>query len=216
MRFRFVATHADTWPVRTICRALDVSASGYYAWRDRSGSTWTMANQRLLADIRCLHTRHRGRYGSPRMHAALHAEGQGASRVRVARLMRAAGIRAIAARRFRPATTDSCHALPVAPNLLGRRFVAVAPNRVWLADITYLPTGEGWLYLAAVLDLATRKVVGWSMREHMRAELACAALLMAIQRQRPAPGLVHHADRGGQTPAKTTGSCSEQPGCGIR
>jgi transposase InsO family protein len=151
-----------------------------------------VANQRILTDIRRLHASHHGRYGSPRLQAALRAEG------RVERLMRSAGTRAIAGRRFGPATTNSRHALPVAPNLLNRQFAVTRPNTVWLADITYLPTGVGWLYLAAVLDLATRKVVGWSMREHMRAELACAALTMAIQRQRPAPGLLQHSDRGSQ------------------
>jgi putative transposase len=112
--------------------------------------------------------------------------------------MRAAGLRAIAGRRFRPTTTDSRHPLPVAPNLLDRQCRIAAPNKIWLADITCLPTNEGWLYLAAVLDLATRKGVGWSMREHMRAELTCAALMRAIQRQRPAPGLLQHSDRGSQ------------------
>jgi putative transposase len=198
MRFRFVAAHAGTWPVRMICRVLGVSPSGYYAWRDRPESARGVANQRLLADIRRLHAQHHGRYGSPRVHAALRAEGRTASRGRVERLMRASGLRAITTRRFRPMTTDSRHSLPVAPNLLDQRFDAAAPNQVWLADITYLPTDEGWLYLAAVFDLATRKVVGWSMREHMRAELTCAALTMAAQRQRPAPGLLHHSDRGGQ------------------
>lgn len=198
MRFRFVAAHAGTWPVRTICRVLGVSASGYYAWRDRPESAREAANRRLLADIRRLHAQHHGRYGSPRVHAALRAEGRTASRGRVERLMRVSGLRASAARRFRPVTTDSRHALPVAPNLLDQQFEAAAPNQVWLADITYPPTDEGWLYLAAVLDLATRKVVGWSMREHMRAELTCAALMMATQRQHPAPGLLHHSDRGSQ------------------
>ena len=208
MKFGFVATHAADWPVRTLCRVLGVSASGYYAWRERPDSARQAANQRLLGDIQRLHAEHHGRYGSPRLHAALRTEGQAVSRGRIERLMRAAGIRAIAARRFRPTTTDSRHALPVAPNLLQQKFVAEAPNQVWLADITYLHTGEGWLYLAAVLDLATRKVVGSgddrravaprSMREHMRAELTCAALTMATQRQRPGPGLLHHSDRGGQ------------------
>jgi len=198
MKFRFVAEHAQSWPVRTICRVLGVSASGYYAWRDRPDSARTVANQQLLADLRRLHAHHHGRYGSPRMHAALRAEGRITSRGRVERLMRASGLRASAARRFRPVTTDSRHSLPVAPNLLDQRFEATVPNQVWLADITYLPTSEGWLYLATVLDLATRKVVGWSMREHMRAELTCAALMMAIQRQHPAPGLLHHSDRGSQ------------------
>ena len=153
---------------------------------------------RSLSDSRCLHSSHHGRYGSPRLQAALRAEGRQISRGRVERLMRAHGIRAIAGRRVRPVTTNSRHALPVAPNLLDRQFAVTRPNTVWLADMTYLPTGEGWLYLAAVLDLATRKIVGWSMRQHMRAELTCAALTMAIQRQQPPPGVLQHSDRGSQ------------------
>jgi transposase InsO family protein len=198
MRFRFIDGHRGEWPVRVMCRVLEVSPSGYYAWRGRPDSVRAVANEKLLAEIRRLHDRHRGRYGSPRIHAALRAEGGTASRGRVERLMRRHGIRAAAARRFRPATTDSRHSLPVAPNRLGQRFTAPAPNRVWLADITYVPTAEGWLYVAAVLDLATRKVVGWAMREHMRTELASAALMMAAQRQRPRAGLIHHSDRGSQ------------------
>ena len=198
MRFRFINDHKGQWPVRTLCRALGVSPAGYYAWRSRPDSARTVANQELLAHVRRLYAQHRGRYGSPRLHVALRAEGRGVSRGRVERLMRQHGIRATASRRFRPVTTDSRHGLPVAPNLIEQRFAASAPNQVWLADITYVPTGEGWLYLAAVLDLATRKVVGWAMRDHLRSELATAALLMAIQRQRPAPSLTHHSDRGGQ------------------
>jgi transposase InsO family protein len=116
--------------------------------------------------------------------------------------MRRHGIRALACRRFRPTTTDSRHTLPIAPNLLQQEFAVSAPNQVWLADITYIPTGEGWLYLAAVLDLATRKVVGWAMRDHMRTELVLGALMMAAQRQRPGPGLIHHSDRGSQYAAE--------------
>lgn len=131
------------------------------------------------------------------MHAALRAEGRGCSRGRVEWLMRRHGIRALAGRRFRPSTTDSRHYLPIAPNLLAPRFEATAPNRVWLADISYIPTGEGWLYLAAVLDLATRKIVGWAMRDHCGPNWL-AALMMAVQRQRPVRGLVHHSNRGSQ------------------
>ena len=119
--------------------------------------------------------------------------------------MRRHGIRALARRRFRPTTTDSRHALPIAPNLLQQKFTAFVPNRVWLADITYIPTGEGGLYLAAVLDPATRKVVGWSMRDHMRTELTLGALMMATQRQRPSLGLIHHSDRGSQYAAEAYG-----------
>ena len=198
MRFSFIEQHATTYPVRIMCRVLGVSASGYYGWRGRPPSARTMANITLLGDVRRIQTRHQGRYGSPRMHAALRAEGHGYSRGRVERLMRRHGIRALAGRRFRPCTTDSRHYLPIAPNLLAQRFVAPAPNRIWLVDITYIATGEGWLYLAAVLDLATRKIVGWAMRDHMRTELPLAALMMAAQRQRPAPGVIHHSDRGSQ------------------
>jgi putative transposase len=198
MKFRFVEDHRAEYPVRVMCRVLGVSASGYYAWRGRPESARAAANRRLLIEIRSLHERHRGRYGSPRIHAALRAEGSGASRGRAEHLMRRHGIRGVAVRRCRPVTTDSRHGLPVAPNLLGQRFQASRANRVWLADITYVPTGEGWLYLAAVLDLATRKVVGWAMRDHMRAALSSAALLMAIQRPPPPGGLVIHSDRGSQ------------------
>ena len=178
MRFRFIEDHRQEHPVRLMCHVLGVSPSGYYAWRGRPESMRATANRALLADIRRLHERHRGRYGSPRIHAALRAEGGTASRGRVERLMRRHGIRGVAPRRFRPVTTDSRHGLPIAPDLLGQGFQAPAPNQVWLSDITYIPTEEGWLYLAPrqpvaaalrggssalpmmVLDLATRKVVG--------------------------------------------------------
>lgn len=202
MRFTFIEQHVATYPVRVMCRVLGVSASGYYGWRHRPPSARAMANITLLGDVRRIQARHQGRYGSPRMHAALRAEGRSCSRGRVERLTRRHGIRALAGRRFRPCTTDSRHYLPIAPNLLAQRFVAPAPNRIWLADITYIATGEGWLYLAAVLDLATRKIVGWSMRDHMRTELPLAALMMAAQRQRPMPGLIHHSDRGSQYAAE--------------
>ena len=139
----------------------------------------------------------RGTYGSPRVHAELRAQGVRVGRNRVARLMREAGL-GIVTRRRAPRTTDSRHGLPVAPNLLGRRFAAERPDAVWLADISYLPTGEGWLYLAAIKDLATREIVGWSMADHLGADLACDALLMAIRRRRPPRGLLHHSDRGSQ------------------
>ena len=198
MRFRLIEDQRDVWPVRVMCDALGVSPSSYYAWRSRPESPRKIANRELLVDIRRVHTDHRGRYGAPRIHAELRAEGRTVSRKRVERIMRRHGIRARVPRRYRVCTTDSKHSLPVAANLLDRNFVAEKPNQVWLADITYIPTGEGWLYLAVILDLFTRKVVGWAMREHMRAELTMAALTMAIQRRRPGPGLVHHSDRGSQ------------------
>ena len=137
MSFKFIRDHADRWPIRLMCRVLEVSASGYYAWRNRPDSARAVANRALLTDVRRLHAEHHGRYGSPRMHAALRAEGRMTSRGRVARLMRRHGIRALAGRRFRPCTTDSRHSLPIAPNLLKQKFVVAAPNRIWLADITY-------------------------------------------------------------------------------
>ena len=198
MRFRLIQDHRGVWPVRVMCGALSVSPSGYYAWRSRPESPRKIANRGLLGDIRRVHDCHRGRYGAPRIHAALRAEGQAVSRGRIERVMRQHGIWARAPRRYRVCTTDSNHSLPVAPNLLDQTFVADRPDRVWLADITYIPTREGWLYLAVILDLFTRKVVGWAMRDHMRAELTIAALIMAIQRRRPGPGLIHHSDRGSQ------------------
>jgi putative transposase len=213
MKFRFIDEHQDQWPVRLLCDVLGVSPSGYYAWRSRPESARAAANRRLFEDVRRLHAQHQGRCGSPRLHVALRAEGRGVSRGRVERLMRRHGIRATASRRFRPATTDSRHGLPIAPNLLEQRFVASAPNQVWLADMTYIPTGEGWLYLAAVLDLATRKVVGWAMRDHLRTELAAAAFLMATQRQRPGPGRIHHSDRGSQGAFKWLSQHLERGGC---
>jgi transposase InsO family protein len=213
MRFGFIEQHACTYPVRLMCRVLGVSASGYYAWRSRPESPRAVDNRRLLETIRRIHGDHRGRYGSPRMHAALRAQGHRASRGRIERLMRRHGIRALARRRFRPATTDSRHPWPIAPNLLRQQFIASAPNRVWLADITYVPTDEGWLYLAAVLDLATRKVVGWSMRDCLRTELTLGALIMATQRQRPSAGLIHHSDRGSQGGFKRSSQHPERGGC---
>jgi putative transposase len=141
-------------------------------------------------------------YSAPRIHAALRAEGQAVSRGRIEREVRHHGIRARATRRDRVCTTDSNHSLPVSPNRLAQTFLANRPDQVWLADVTYIPTGEGWLHLAVILDLFARKVVGWAMRDHMRAELTIAALTMAIQRRRLGPGLTHHSDRGSQYAAR--------------
>ncbi len=198
MKFRLVQDQRETFPVRVLCDVLGVSPAGYCAWRDRPESPRKAANRALVAEIRRVHMAHRRRYGAPRVHAALRAEGLTASRGRVERLMHQHGIRAMTPRRFRVCTTDSQHDLPIAPNRLDQKFVASRPNQVWLADMTYVPTEEGWLYLAVVLDLCTRKIVGWAMRDHMRVELTIAALIMAIQRQKPASGLIHHSDRGSQ------------------
>jgi len=198
MRFRFIEDHRTEYPVRVICGVLDVSPAGYYAWRSRPESRRTAANRALLADIERVHRDTRGRYGSPRIHVELKAQGRGVSRGRVERLMRRHGIRAIMARPRRMRTTDSRHDHPIAPNLLNRNFSAAAPNQVWLTDITYIETGQGWLYLAAVMDLYSRKIVGWAMEDHLRTELPLAALNMAISTRRPGPNLIHHSDRGVQ------------------
>jgi putative transposase len=198
MKFRIIEDQRESFPVRVLCGVMGVSPAGYYAWRGRPESPRKAANRTLLGEIRRLHLAHRGRYGAPRIHAALRGLGHAASRGRVERLMRRQGIRAVTPRRFRICTTDSCHDWPIAPNRLGQKFAAQRPNQVWLADITYVPTSEGWLYLAVVLDLFTRKIVGWAMRDHMRVELTIAALTMAIQRQKPPLGLIHHSDRGSQ------------------
>ncbi|WP_130584453.1 IS3 family transposase, partial [Bradyrhizobium sp. Leo170] len=198
MSFRFIEDHREAYPVRLMCAVLEVSPAGYYAWRDRLESGRAISNSVLLAEIRQVHRESGQRYGSPRVHAVLRMQGRGASRGRIERLMRRHGIRAIMSPPRRVRTTDSCHDLPIAPNLVARDFTAAAPNRVWLADITYVPTAEGWLYLAAVMDLFSRKIVGWAMRDHMRVELVSSALTMAIRQQRPAAGLIHHSDRGVQ------------------
>ncbi|WP_442894314.1 IS3 family transposase [Bradyrhizobium sp. AZCC 1693] len=198
MSFRFIEDHRDAYPVRLMCAVLDVSAAGYYAWRERPVSQRAAANAALLKAIRQVHQDSGGRYGSPRVHAALRVQGRGTSRGRIERLMHRHGIRAIMASPRRVRTTDSRHSLPIAPNLIDRNFTTAAPNRIWLADITYIPTAEGWLYLAAIMDLFSRKIVGWAMRDHMRVELVSSALTMAIQQQRPEAGLIHHSDRGVQ------------------
>ena len=198
MRFRFIEDHRADYPVRVLCDVLGVSPAGYYAWRTRPESRRSAANRDLIGDIQQVHREAHGRYGSPRIHAELRAQGRGASRGRIERLMRHHGIRAIMARPRRARTTDSRHDFPIAPNLLERNFTATAPNRIWLADITYVETDQGWLYLATVLDLYSRKIVGWAMCDHLRADLPLAALRMAISAQRPGAGLIHHSDRGVQ------------------
>jgi len=183
-----------------MCRVLDVAPAGYYAWRQRSAPcARQLADERLLLNIRLSHTASDGTYGAPRVLRDLREEGLRVGQKRVARLMRHDGL---VGRRRRTAvhTTDSAHAYPVAPNLLARRFDAtgLALNQVWVSDITYVPTREGWLYLAVVLDLASRRVVGWAMRDTLDAELALSALQMALVTRQPAPGLIHHSDRGVQ------------------
>jgi transposase InsO family protein len=178
-----------------MCRLLGVSKSGFYAWRGRPESARSRGDARLAVDIAAVHKRSRGRYGSPRVHAELQARGIGVGRKRVERLMREQGLCARPRRRFRK-TTDSQHSNPIAPNLLERNFDASAPNQAWVTDVTYVSTHEGWLYLAVIVDLYARRVVGWAASEANDTTLALAALSMAVARRRPPPGLVHHSDRG--------------------
>jgi len=180
-----------------MAKALDVSTSGYYAWQKRPESSRGRENRRLAVEIKAVHAASRQTYGSPRIQAELAAKGIACSRGRVARLMKHQGLRAKQKRRFRM-TTDSKHSLPVAPNRLNRRFEAERPNQAWLADITYIPTREGWLYLATMLDLHSRRIVGWSMSKSLKRQLVIDALLMAIWQRKPDKGLLHHSDRGSQ------------------
>ena len=198
MRFAAIDEHRAQYPLGLMCRVLGVSRSGYHAWRTRPLSSRGEEEWQLVQTIERLHGESRGTYGSPRIHAALDAMDEGVcSLPRVARLMRKHGIRAKTKKRFK-ATTDSKHKLPVAKNLLNRNFDPEAPNKAWAGDITYLWTREGWLYLAVVMDLCSRRVVGWAMEETLSRDLALKALRMAIKARQPDAGLMVHSDRGGQ------------------
>lgn len=179
------------------CSVLEVSRSGYYSWLGRPESATRRANRALAQEIAEIHRDHRGVYGSPRIYLALKRRGHLVGRNRVARLMREDGLRAKTKRRFK-ATTDSRHGHPVAPDILHRDFAPEGPNRVWASDITYIRTREGWLYLAVVMDLFSRGIVGWSMAERLTSPLVRDALQMALQQRRPPEGLLHHSDRGSQ------------------
>jgi transposase InsO family protein len=181
-----------------MCRVLEVSPSGYYAWIERQPSVTEKRREELAAEIRTIHAAVKKRYGSPRMHAELVAQGRACSRNTVAKIMKGLGIRAISHRKFRVSTTDSNHDFPVAANLVDQEFAAAKPNEIWLTDITYIPTRQGWLYLAAVEDLYSRRVVGWSMGTTMESRLVVDALEMAVKQRIPDAGLVAHSDRGSQ------------------
>lgn len=183
--------------MRAMCRVLEVSRSGFYAWLGRSESRRTRDDRLLSVKIREIHGRSRGSYGSPRITRALAAQGIRCNHKRVERLMRKVGLSAVHRRRYR-VTTDSKHRHPVARNELGRDFRTSSADRVWVADITHVGTKEGWLYLAAVMDLYSRRIIGWSMRPHMREGLVLEALEMAVASRRPGEGLLHHSDRGSQ------------------
>ena len=196
-RYRFIHAERANYPITLLCRVLDVARSAYYAWARRGVSARATADKEMTARIAAVHARSRRTYGAPRVHAALRAQGVRCARKRVARLMRAAGLVGCHRRR-RTRTTVADPAHPPAPNLVARDFAVSRPNCLWLGDITYLPTHEGWLYLAVLLDAHSRRVVGWAMADHLRSQLTLDALAMALRARRPGAGLVHHTDRGSQ------------------
>ena len=197
MRYAFIEQNRDSYPLQALCAALEVSDSGFASWQGGEGPTKWLSDSALLKLIREIHGQTKAAYGSPRIYQELKERGIAVSRGRIERLMRKNGIRARHKRRFK-ATTDSKHTLPVAPNRLNQNFAAQRPDQIWTADITYVATNEGWLYLAVVLDLYTRQIVGWAMRERMTQDLVIDALRMAWFRRRPRAGLIHHSDRGSQ------------------
>lgn len=198
MIFRFIRAEKANHPVRTMCRVLGVSPSGYYAWCSRPPSARSIQDAQLRRSVVRIHEASRGTYGRPRIHAELRYEGVRYSGKRVARLMREARVRGIPAGRRRRGLTRRREGAAPHPDLVGRKFSAPEPDRLWVADITYVPTSEGWLYLATILDCCSRRIVGWSMATHLRSELVVDALEMATTLRRPGAGLVHHSDQGSQ------------------
>jgi putative transposase len=197
VRYSFIRQHRGQFRLAALCRVVRVSKSGYFAWLKRAESARAQENRALITQIKAAHARSRQTYGRRRIHAQLQREGIACSRNRVGRLMRAHGLCGLRRRAFR-ATTHSKHSLPVAANLLARNFSASAPDQVWVSDITYLGCQEGWEYLATVMDLYSRRIVGWAMQSTLDRSLTLNALEMAIARRRPGPGLIHHSDRGVQ------------------
>ena len=198
MKYACIARHRGEYPVRLMCRVLEVSPAGFYVWRSRAPSARAQTDALVLRRVRDAYDASGQTYGAPRIHHDLQHEGLRVGKKRVARLMRTDGLVVRARRRAWVHTTDSAHGYPLAANLLKRQFAVPGVDRVWVSDITYVPTRAGWLYLAVVIDLASRRVVGWAMREELAAELALSALRMALAARRPAPGLLHHSDRGVQ------------------
>jgi transposase InsO family protein len=198
VKFAFIQEALGDYPGDVACQVLEVSRSGYYAWRERPVSRQQQRREELAVKIHAAYVENRRAYGSPRVYKALKAAQQMVCRNTVAKIMREQGLRAKSRKKFVPHTTDSVHDRAIAPNVLDRQFAADLPNRKWAGDITYIPTDEGWLYLAGVIDLCSRRVVGWSMGDHMRTDLVSDALEMALARRQPAAGLLHHSDRGVQ------------------
>jgi putative transposase len=205
-----VRAHQAEYPVKTMCRVLEVSRSGYYAWLGRDASPRAVANAGLRKKIEAIHKESDGTYGAPRVHAELKSEGNGASRNRVARVMREAGIEGVS-RRKRKRTTVRVEEARPAPDLVERDFTATGPDQLWVADITYVPTWTGFLYLAIVLDAWSRRVVGWAMETHLRTELVLKALEMAVWQRKPA-GVIHHSDQGSQYTSVAFGRRCEEMG----
>ncbi len=197
MKFAFIEGHRAMWRLQRMCRMLGVSKAGYFAWRDRPESPRGDEDRALTTRIHVIHAESRKTYGSPRVHRELRGQGTSISRKRVERLMRTAGIQVKPKARF-VVTTDSAHGLPVAPNLLEQNFSGTATYLRWVTDITYVATEEGWLYVSAILDLFSRRAVGWAMQDRMDRSLVLSALDMAVGHRRPQPGLLHHSDRGSQ------------------
>jgi putative transposase len=198
VRFQWIDDHRESWPVDVLCRILDVSRSGYYAWRERPESKRSQRQRELVEEMKSIHQEYRkDSYGSPRMHKELVKRGRKVCENTIAELMRSRGMKASTTKKFRQ-TTDSNHSHPVAENLLNQAFDREKPDQVWVADLTYVSTREGWLYLACVLDLYSRKIVGWSMSSRMTKELVLSAMEMALLRRRPEADLMHHSDRGSQ------------------
>lgn len=197
MTYQFIADQQLTTPVKWMCRALEVSESGFYAWRKRPPSNRDQEDSRLAEQIKQVYQASRQTYGSPRIQAELRAQGHCCGRKRIARLMWQHGLSA-RRKHHRTCTTDSQHGLPVAPNRLNRAFKAERPNEKWVADITGIRTSQGWLYLAVVLDIFSRKVIGWAMAARREDDLVLAALRMALAQRHPQAGLLHHSDRGSQ------------------
>ena len=202
--------HRAAHSIATLCRVLEVSPSGYYAWHHRTPSPRAQEDASLTAEIEAIHTSSRGTYGATRIHAELLARGRRISRKRVARLMRAARLRGVSRRKFIVTTTRAADARP-APDLVRRAFTATGPNQLWVADITYIPTGYGFLYLAVVLDVWSRRIVGWAMETHLRTALVLAALDMAVAQRQPR-GVIHHSDQGCQYTALAFGARCRQAG----
>jgi putative transposase len=198
MKHIFMGAHVGEFPVKRMCRVLGVGRSGYYAWRRRSPSTREQANQALMGLIQTEYRLSRQTYGSPRIQAALRRKGVRCGRHRVAHLMRQDGLCARPRRTAHPVTTRRQAGVVPAPNRLNQDFFAPAPNRKWVGDITYIETGEGWLYLAVILDLFSRRVIGWAMSERMDTALVESALRMALLNRQPEAGLLHHSDQGSQ------------------